>query len=81
MFSYGGAVLQTGAAERRENQFNGAGGTSVGILHRAKGGEATADASHKYFALDSSARLVHSGIASRTIFVADSAKPMFAYQP
>ena len=39
------------------------------------------DASNKYFALDSSARILHSEITSQTSSAAGSAKLMFACRP
>jgi hypothetical protein len=73
MFSYRAWILQTSAAKRAENRFNGAVASSSG--------ERAFDEQDKFFALDSSANMLHSGITSQTISVAGLAKLMFACQP
>jgi hypothetical protein len=73
MFSYPAGILQTRAAKRAENHFNGVAATSSG--------ERAIDESDKYFALDSSAIIPHSGITSQASSAAGPAKPLFAGQP
>jgi hypothetical protein len=73
MFSHRVGILQTAAAKRAENRLNGVAAPSSG--------ERTFDQRNEYFALDSGANSLHSGITSRTISVAGRAKLMFACQP
>ncbi|MFZ0992576.1 MAG: hypothetical protein WAN29_11765, partial [Candidatus Sulfotelmatobacter sp.] len=73
MFSHRVGFLQTAAVKGAENRFNGAGAPSSG--------ERVFDQRNEYFALDSSANILHSGITSQTISVAGPAKLMFACQP
>jgi hypothetical protein len=73
MFSHRTALLQTGAAKRAENRFNGVVGSSSG--------ERTFDPEDNFFALDSSANVLHSEITSQASSAAGPAKLMFACQP
>jgi hypothetical protein len=73
MFSHRVPVLQTAAAKRIENRFNGVAAPS--------NGERALDQRNEYFALDSGAKILDSGITSQTISVAGPAKLMFACQP
>jgi hypothetical protein len=73
MFSHRVGVLQTAAAKRAENRFNGAASPSSG--------EHAFDQRNEYFALDSAVNFLHSGVTSPTISVAGTAKLMFACQP
>jgi hypothetical protein len=54
-------------------------GSTVTLRHQAA--SAHFDWRHKYFALDSSAHLLHSGITSQTSSAAGPAKLIFASQP
>jgi hypothetical protein len=60
-------------AKRAENRLNGA----VASLS----GERASDQRNEFFALDSSANILHSEITSQTISVAGLAKLLFACQP
>jgi hypothetical protein len=71
MFSHRVGLLQTTAAKRAENHFNGVGPSSSGA----------SDQRNEFFALDFSANILHSEITSQTISVAGPAKLMFACQP
>jgi hypothetical protein len=73
MFSHPVEVLQTAAAKRAENRFNG--------IAAPSSGERASDQRNEYFALDSGVDFLHSEVTSRTISVAGLAKLMFACQP
>ncbi|MFZ2009695.1 MAG: hypothetical protein WAU76_06775, partial [Candidatus Sulfotelmatobacter sp.] len=73
MFSHRVGVLQTAAVKRAENRSNGEAAPSSG--------ERSFDQRNEYFALDSGANILHSGITSQTISVAGAAKLLFACQP
>jgi hypothetical protein len=89
MFAHGAALWQTAAAKRGDNRFNGLLRASIGTIgsepsNQKKLEPLTIHATnppHKYFALDCIRLLRHTGIASKTICAAGSAKPMFADQP
>jgi hypothetical protein len=73
MFSHPAGLLQTAAAKRAENHFNGAAASSSG--------DRASDRRNELFALDSNADILHSEITSQTTSVAGTAKLMFACQP
>jgi hypothetical protein len=56
MFSYPAGLLQTRAAKRAENHFNG--------VCASSSGERASDGCNEFFALDSGDSFVHSGITS-----------------
>jgi hypothetical protein len=77
MFSYSTGLLQTVAAKRAENQFNG----SALPLSGARIFMRLANDRHNFFALDSQATLSHNRITSKTSSAAGSAKQILQASP
>jgi hypothetical protein len=73
MFSYRTGLCKPRQLKGAENRLNG--------VEASSSGARKSDQRNEFFALDSSASILHSGNTSQTISVAGPAKLMFACQP